>query len=352
MRRRIPLPFLILPALLVLVPFMTLAAPDGGKLYQQHCSACHGLQGNGGVGVPLALESFQKSVDNDFFFKSIRNGRPGRVMPTFSGLSDSQISAIIKHLRSWVPGSEDEGHYRKLGRVEGDPTRGAALFAHSCAVCHGEKGEGGHGTGVTFSRPRDQAIMAPALNNIGYLKSASDQVIKGTILHGREGTPMPPFSKLLDNQQVDDVVAFIRDFEKEIHVWKPVPVTTGVIEMESESSYEETIENLKRAAIGQNFRIIRQQNYEDGAFPKEEQKQKQVIIYFCNFKFVNRAINIDPRVGLFLPCRVTVVEKDGVVTVRSINPGFLSRFFNNAELDEACAELTNIYRTIIEEATL
>ncbi|MES9903738.1 MAG: c-type cytochrome [Sedimenticola sp.] len=339
-------------ALLMLIPTMAFAAPDGRKLYQQFCSACHGLEGNGGVGVPLALGSFQRGVDDAFLFKSIRNGRPGRVMPTFSGLSDAQINAMVKHIRSWVPGSENEGHYRKLGKVVGDPERGATLFAKTCATCHGEKGEGGHGTGVTFSRPRDQLIMAPALNNIGYLKSAGDQVIKGNILYGREGTPMPPFSQLLSNQQVNDIVAFIRNFEKDIEVWKPAQVKSAVIKMTSSSSFEETIENIKRAAIGENFRIIRQQNYEDGAFPESQQNQKQVMIYFCNFEYVNRAINIDPRVGLFMPCRLTVIEKDGVVKVSSINPAFLSRFYNNAELDEACAELTEMYQSIIEEATL
>jgi len=148
------------------------------------------------------------------------------------------------------------------------------------------------------------------------------------------------------------VVAFIRDFERDIHIWKPEEIHEAVIEMESSYTFEETLANIKRAAKGENFRIIREQLFEEGAFPKEQQNTRQAMVYFCNFKFVNRAINIDPRVGLFMPCRVTVVEKDGVVKLISINPRFMSRFFNNAELDEACDELTTMYRSMIEEATL
>ena len=65
-----------------------------------------------------------------------------------------------------------------------------------------------------------------------------------------------------------------------------------------------------------------------------------------------RALALDPRVGLFLPCRVTVVERDGKVLVMSINPKRLSHLFNNAELDRACEEMFQVYSDILEEATL
>ena len=55
---------------------------------------------------------------------------------------------------------------------------------------------------------------------------------------------------------------------------------------------------------------------------------------------------------MFLPCRVTVVEVDGKVQVMTINPMYLSHLFNNNELDDACKQMTAIYRAIIEDATL
>ncbi|MCW8888520.1 MAG: DUF302 domain-containing protein, partial [Gammaproteobacteria bacterium] len=126
----------------------------------------------------------------------------------------------------------------------------------------------------------------------------------------------------------------------------------ATITMESEYGLEESVENLKRAAVGKNFKVIRVQNLEDGMFPEEEQDKHSVIVYFCNFSFVNRAINIDPRVGLFLPCRITLTEHDGVVSLTAINPRYMSRFYNNSELDEACSEMYDIYIEIMEEAIL
>jgi cytochrome c oxidase cbb3-type subunit 3 len=347
---KIPLSLKILLLLLV-ASGSSVAAPRGDTLYEKNCGSCHGLDGSGGVGVPLSLPSFQASVDDHFLFQNIRHGRPGRVMPAFSDLSDAQVNAIVGHIRSLAPGIKPV----KLDNtrvISGDIANGKTLYSENCAQCHGTNGEGGHGTGVTFSRPRDLPIIAPALNNAGFLAAASDELINYTITHGRQGTPMQAFGRQGQNEaEINDIVAYIRSFEQAEH-WQPVAVDDATITVESNYTLEETIENLQRAAIGKNFKIIRIQNLEDGMFAEQEQNPHSVIVYFCNFNFVNRAINIDPRVGLFLPCRITVAEQDGVVSLTAINPRYMSRFFNNSELDQACSEMYDIYIEIMEEATL
>ncbi|MCW8825482.1 MAG: c-type cytochrome [Gammaproteobacteria bacterium] len=337
--------------LLLFTATTSLAAPKGDLLYEKNCGTCHGLDGSGGVGVPLSLPSFQASVDDHFLFQNIRYGRPGRVMPAFSDLSDAQVNAIVRHIRSLAP------HIKPVVLdnskvISGDIINGKKLYSENCGQCHGANGEGGHGTGVTFSRPRDLPIIAPALNNAGFLAAASDEMIRHTITYGRQGTPMQAFGRKGQNEQeINDIVAYIRTFENSKH-WQPVAVDEATITMESEYGLEESVENLKRAAVGKNFKVIRIQNLEDGMFPEAEQDKRSIIVYFCNFSFVNRAINIDPRVGLFLPCRITLTEHDGVVSLTAINPRYMSRFYNNSELDEACSEMYDIYIEIMEEAIL
>lgn len=77
-----------------------------------------------------------------------------------------------------------------------------------------------------------------------------------------------------------------------------------------------------------------------------------MIMHFCNFKFMFEALSIDPRVGMFLPCRITVVEDRGKVKVMAINPLRLSKLFNNDELDDACKKMRDIYKDLLEDATL
>jgi cytochrome c oxidase cbb3-type subunit III len=337
----------------LIISSVAMAAPDGARLYERHCSACHGLDGQGGVGIPLALPSFQAAVSDDFLFTTIRHGRPGRVMPSFKTLSDAQLRAIIHHLRSWgvqhekrTPAQLKPGY----GRTE----RGKKLFAKYCAHCHGANGEGGHGTGVTFSRPRDLPIMPPALNNAGFLAAADDAMIKRTLMEGREGTPMMSFLMMgLQEQDIDDIVSYVRSFAKHPLQWKHKKERMPSIRMESSYDLETTVENVKRAAVGRNFRIIRIQNLESGLFDNKQVNQKQIIIYFCNFNFINNALSLDPRVGLFMPCRITAIEHaDGTVELLSVNPRYMSGVFNNAELDESCSRMYDTYTAIMEEATL
>ena len=325
-------------------------APDGQRLYDRNCAACHGSNGTGGVGVPLALPDFQYQVTDDYLATTIRKGRPGRVMPAFEELSDAEVEALVNHVRSLAPGRPID-----LGKqpVEGDPQRGQALFQQHCVSCHGADGRGSPGTGVTFSRQRELPIMAPALNNPGFLAAASDQMIKAALMNGREGTPMDSFLKNgLSEEDIDDIVSYVRSFDAagapEPHEGEPEPAT---LTYDSPFDLETTVESIERAVVGKNFRPIRTQPLEEGLVPTGEEDPRQVVVYFCNFEFLDRALAIDPRVGLFLPCRVTAVERDGKVQVTSINPKRLASLFNNNELDRLCDDMHQLYTSIMEEAT-
>lgn len=343
-------------ALLGLGPVATQAAgpaPDGARLYADHCSACHGTDGHGGVGVPLALPAFLSSVDDLYLAKTIRLGRPGRVMPAFARLSDAEVDAIVMHLRGWSGRKSPRTQSRQP--IRGDVARSTKLFAANCAGCHGERGEGGHGTGVTLSRPRSAPILAPALNNPGFLAAASDVMIKNTLMQGREGTPMVSFLKHgLKEKDINDVVAFVRHFEA-----LPRPAAHGTADREpailvrdSPYSLEETVEKVKTAIVGANMRLIRVQTLDQGYVPEGRENHDQTIVYSCDFGFLNEALKVDPRVGLFLPCRVTVVKQGDKVRVMSINPKQLSRVFNNAELDQLCDRMVQVYTNILEESVL
>lgn len=325
------------------------AKPNGEELYSTHCSACHGPTGTGGVGVPLALPDFQYGVTNEYLEKTIRLGRPGRIMPSFSQLSDDEVKAIVKHIRQWAPGKPFKYSNEK---INGNVTHGKQLFLKNCAACHGAQGEGGKGTGVTFSRPRDLPIIAPAINNPGFLASAPDLMIKTVLMNGREGTPMLSFLKQgMSEKDIDDVVSYVRSFEqKSTSVNKEDKIKTFV-SSESPNSLKDTVEIIKRAIVGKNFKIIRVQYLNQGLVKEGKENTKQVMIYFCNFDFLNRALAIDPRVGLFLPCRITATEINGKVTVMASNPVYMSQLFNNENLDKLCAEMHDVYAEIIEEST-
>jgi len=49
----------------LLSPAALAEATIGALLYQRNCAVCHGLEGDGGVGIPLNLKDFLAVVSDD-----------------------------------------------------------------------------------------------------------------------------------------------------------------------------------------------------------------------------------------------------------------------------------------------
>lgn len=91
---------------------------------------------------------------------------------------------------------------RRTERTE--PVRGDALFAASCARCHGQDGRGGtpSAQGPTPRNFRDHAFHA----------ARSDADLKRTIREGK-GTGMPAFGAGFDEAQLAALLAHLRTFD-------------------------------------------------------------------------------------------------------------------------------------------
>lgn len=326
----------------------------GKILFQKKCAVCHGSDGAGGVGVPLNLQDFLTTSTDHYLHQTIKLGRPGRVMPAFSSLADEQIQEIIQYIRSWKPDIKSPEYSSEP--ILGDIKKGQRIYESKCRKCHREKGIGGKGTGVTFSRPRDADIIAPAIGSSAFLASASEQMLKRIIMTGRESTPMVSAASMgLKEIDVNNVVSYLRSLaDSEANNSQTLFNKTddAVLSYESSYSVKETIENIKAAALGYNFRYIREQTLDHGFVDKDQESNEEYLVYFCNFTFLNRALSVDPRIGMFLPFRATIVKKDDTVLVMTVNPDYLCSLFNNSELQQECNFMTEKYEAMLEESTL
>lgn len=329
------------------------AAPNGAELYSKHCAVCHNENGMGGIGLPLngtKIEFFPR----DYLFKTIRQGRPGRVMPPFDELSDAQVNAIVDHILGW---KHDKMITVDLVDeiVQGDAKKGGELYQEHCSECHGEDGKSeGVGTGVTITREREFEVVPPALNNPGFLASASDVWIRYTIQNGRLGTIMPSQKKLkISDQEVNDIVAYVRSYEKTyIEADKPEPEPPTFV-YDSPYDFQTTVDNVKQSLQGMNFRFFPDRYMEMGLAPDILVNKKQLSLRFCNFNQLYKMINTEPRLGVILPCRITVVEEaDGQVKLYVMNMKLVSRLFNNEQLDGYVDTMLETIAEIIDEATL
>lgn len=334
-----------------LYTFTTHANSRGEALYNENCSICHGKDGSGGMGIPLSSASFLDAASSHYIKQTIRLGRPGRVMPSFYWMTDTDIAAIIDYMNDW---RKTPPRVWSARPIEGDPQIGKQLYQTHCASCHGEDAKGGKGTGVHFSRPTDIPVTATALNNQGFLHSAPDEMLQFIIRYSRQGSMMPAASQLgLSNRQVNDIVSYIRSFQRDdLHKEAAYAEEPPTLMVESPYSFDETLVNVKRAIAGANFIHIRDQPLTEGLEVTMDKDTRQTIVYFCNFNFLYDALKIDPRIGMFLPCRITITEQAGKVQMMSINPKHLSQLFNNNELDESCDQMYELYLGILEDASL
>jgi mono/diheme cytochrome c family protein len=194
-----------------LVDYVLAAAelPDLGEaelLYLQNCASCHGDLGEGGVNpsrpgdviAPISTAEYLTTRDDATLDAIISHGQPNFGMSpfadTFGGpLSAEQVDLIVAYMRAWEANPPVElppdtptvpGVTRSVGEV----------YEQLCGQCHGSSGEGGLGT--AFDQP--------------WQTSKSDQDIFDDINLGHAATAMIAWGEILNSQQIESLVAYIR----------------------------------------------------------------------------------------------------------------------------------------------
>jgi len=75
---------------------------------------------------------------------------------------------------------------------------GAELFKGKCAMCHGPEGKG------------FPSVKTPDFTDPKWQASIKDSQITATIKNGKKGTAMPPFEGKLKDDEIKELVTFIR----------------------------------------------------------------------------------------------------------------------------------------------
>ncbi len=80
---------------------------------------------------------------------------------------------------------------------------GEKIYIKQCLICHSETGKGeGKNAGT-------------ALNNQNFLSTVSNKDLYHYVKYGREGTAMPAYGPRLSEKDLNNLVAYIRDWQTE-----------------------------------------------------------------------------------------------------------------------------------------
>jgi len=129
-------------------PYPADLVQEGGALFRQDCSFCHGRGAGGGESGPDLTRSklVAEDVDGDKIGAVVRNGRPDKGMPRFDR-SDQQIASLVAFIHT-----QRNNMLTKTGGRKGvDPSdlqtgnaeAGKQYFegAGGCAKCHSPTGD-------------------------------------------------------------------------------------------------------------------------------------------------------------------------------------------------------------------
>lgn len=118
------------------------AVARGKKLFEAHCSFCHGPEATGGNGGPDLVRSVLVNHDRkgNLIGPVIRNGRVSKGMPKFN-FTSAQISDLAAFLHQRNRDARLRFTYKILNVAVGDAAVGKAYFEAHCSSCHSPKGD-------------------------------------------------------------------------------------------------------------------------------------------------------------------------------------------------------------------
>ena len=168
----------------------------GGIVFRTYCILCHGERGDGmsrGTKLYGASILSLKTGSREYTEKIIRFGGKAigqsDFMPSWKEeLSEEQIGDVIEY----------------LAIVKDQVARGGVVFKTNCILCHGIKGDGKGRASVLFDPP--PADLTRSDKNDEYKKRI---ITLGGEAMGRSEV-MPIWGDQISEQQIDDLVAYLR----------------------------------------------------------------------------------------------------------------------------------------------
>lgn len=115
---------------------------------------------------------------------------------------------------------------------------------------------------------------------------------------------------------------------------------------------QQALAAVKAAIANNNYVYIREQNINSHLIDIKQENRKIIMVYFCNFSMLYRALQLEKRVGVFLPCKITLIQKTDHIEMVAINPKFISYRLNDKRLNPICEQLIKDYRAILEDASI
>ncbi len=118
----------------------------------------------------------------------------------------------------------------------------------------------------------------------------------------------------------------------------------------TEKSFEEAVKAIEGETRNAGFRVLYIHDVKATLAGKDLQIEPLKIIEICNAKSAYTVLQADIKIGLMLPCKINVYQKNGKTYISGMRPVILSQFFPKANLGSLPKEIDGIIREIINKS--
>ena len=198
----------------------------GARVFRDNCAICHGATGDGqGMAAHHFKSSPRDLTKGRFKFRSTASGQiptdadlvrtivrgiPSTGMVPQNHLSDDEIQAVIAFVKSLSPRFADGKDPRVLAMpavppvTPEAPARGARVYVKGeCAECHGKEARG------DGPSAKDLSVRPPDLTRRPFKSGPTASDIVRTLLTGLDGTPMPSYYQVLEDDELWDLAYWL-----------------------------------------------------------------------------------------------------------------------------------------------
>ena len=121
--------------------------------------------------------------------------------------------------------------------------------------------------------------------------------------------------------------------------------------------FDEVVDNITKEIKLQNFFVTGITDVDEGIQKRKGPGGKTAfehykIIGFCSLTLAEKAISVDPNVGVFMPCRLLVYQLVGNadITIATMRPTFMAKVFRDPQVEALAKEVEQVVLKIFEAA--
>ena len=118
----------------------------------------------------------------------------------------------------------------------------------------------------------------------------------------------------------------------------------------TKKSFDEAVGAVEEETKKAGFRVLYIHDVAVTLAEKNFQIEPFKIIEICNAKSAYTVLKADIKIGLCLPCKINVYQKDKQIFISGMRPIILSQFFPKANLGNLPKEVDEIIRNIIDKS--